>query len=174
MDETEMPIVLTIGCDEGLGRGVEEAYAADGWGRHGNLSRRRQLPGRGRRYQAPAAGRDATFRFRRAQGEKRRCAHRRPDLQRGDCDIDSMRPGAIDYEFAARILDVNTIGPLRLAEAFVDNIAASTHRKIALITSRMGSIGSSLARGRRDRLPETNDMQRTHCGTAPNSAMSSA
>lgn len=28
--------------------------------------------------------------------------------------IDSMRLGALDYEIAARILDVNTIGPLRL------------------------------------------------------------
>ena len=30
-------------------------------------------------------------------------------------------------------------------EAFVDNVAASTHRKILLITSRMGSIGSNLS-----------------------------
>jgi NADP-dependent 3-hydroxy acid dehydrogenase YdfG len=59
--------------------------------------------------------------------------------------IDPMRLRAIDYEFAARILDVNTIGPLRLVEAFVDNVAASRHGKIALISSRMGSIGSNLS-----------------------------
>jgi NAD(P)-dependent dehydrogenase (short-subunit alcohol dehydrogenase family) len=31
--------------------------------------------------------------------------------------IDPMSLGAIDYEFAARIFDVNTIEPLRLVEA---------------------------------------------------------
>jgi NAD(P)-dependent dehydrogenase (short-subunit alcohol dehydrogenase family) len=144
MDEAEMPTVLITGCDEGLGRGFAEAYAADGWS-------------------VIATYRDVANRW----GEEGAIRHLGLDVTRpadfvalkniigaapidvlisnAAIAIDSMRLGAIDYEFAAHILNVNTIGPLRLVEAVVDNVAASTHRKIALITSRMGSIGSNLS-----------------------------
>jgi NAD(P)-dependent dehydrogenase (short-subunit alcohol dehydrogenase family) len=39
------------------------------------------------------------------------------------------------------------LGPLRLVETFHDNVAASDQRKIAMITSRMGSIGANISGG---------------------------
>jgi NAD(P)-dependent dehydrogenase (short-subunit alcohol dehydrogenase family) len=51
--------------------------------------------------------------------------------------------GNIDYETWARVLDVNTLGPMRVAEAFVDNIARSDRKLIVTITSGMGSIGDN-------------------------------
>jgi NAD(P)-dependent dehydrogenase (short-subunit alcohol dehydrogenase family) len=34
--------------------------------------------------------------------------------------------GSIDYGTWARVLDVNTLGPMRVSEAFVDNVARSS------------------------------------------------
>jgi NAD(P)-dependent dehydrogenase (short-subunit alcohol dehydrogenase family) len=55
--------------------------------------------------------------------------------------------GNIDYETWARVLDVNTLGPMRVAEAFVDNIAQSERKLIVTITSGMGSIGDNISGG---------------------------
>ena len=55
--------------------------------------------------------------------------------------------GNIDYETWARVLDVNTLGPIRGAEAFVDNVAQSERKLIVTITSGMGSIGDNTSGG---------------------------
>lgn len=48
--------------------------------------------------------------------------------------------GNMDYEAFAEIFRVNTMAPLKMAEALVENVAASKHRKIVGISSRLGSI----------------------------------
>ncbi|HET9481688.1 MAG TPA: SDR family oxidoreductase, partial [Candidatus Polarisedimenticolia bacterium] len=48
--------------------------------------------------------------------------------------------GAADPEAWVRVLRVNTIAPLKMAEAFVEHVASSRRRLIATISSRMGSI----------------------------------
>jgi NAD(P)-dependent dehydrogenase (short-subunit alcohol dehydrogenase family) len=55
--------------------------------------------------------------------------------------------GNIDYETWARVLDVNTLGPMRVAEAFVDNVAESKRKLIVTITSGMGSIADNTSGG---------------------------
>jgi len=55
----------------------------------------------------------------------------------------TQRFGQTDYEDWLRILRVNLLAPMRLAEAFVDNVAASEQRKIVTLTSIVGSIGQS-------------------------------
>jgi NAD(P)-dependent dehydrogenase (short-subunit alcohol dehydrogenase family) len=55
--------------------------------------------------------------------------------------------GNIDYETWARVLDVNTLGPMRVAEAFVDNVARSERKLIVTLTSGMGSIGDNASGG---------------------------
>jgi NAD(P)-dependent dehydrogenase (short-subunit alcohol dehydrogenase family) len=55
--------------------------------------------------------------------------------------------GNIDYETWAHVLDVNTLGPMRVAEAFVDNVAQSERKLIVTITSGMGSIGDNTSGG---------------------------
>jgi NAD(P)-dependent dehydrogenase (short-subunit alcohol dehydrogenase family) len=44
--------------------------------------------------------------------------------------------GNIDYDTWARVLDVNTLGPMRVAEAFVDNVVQSERKLIVTITRR--------------------------------------
>ncbi|MCY4238078.1 MAG: SDR family oxidoreductase [Rhodospirillaceae bacterium] len=49
--------------------------------------------------------------------------------------------GNIDLEAFEEVLRVNTIAPIRVAQAFADNVAASSKKLIVNVSSRMGSIG---------------------------------
>jgi NAD(P)-dependent dehydrogenase (short-subunit alcohol dehydrogenase family) len=55
--------------------------------------------------------------------------------------------GNIDYKAWAKVLDVNTLGPMRVAEAFVDNVVRSERKLIVTITSGMGSIADNTSGG---------------------------
>ncbi len=48
--------------------------------------------------------------------------------------------GTLDYSSFDQVMATNVIGPLKMAEAFVDHVAASEHRKIITVTSSLGSI----------------------------------
>ena len=54
--------------------------------------------------------------------------------------------GDINYQTIEQQYQVNTLGPLRVSEALLDNLDAGS--KIALITSRMGSITDNTSGGR--------------------------
>jgi NAD(P)-dependent dehydrogenase (short-subunit alcohol dehydrogenase family) len=58
-----------------------------------------------------------------------------------------QRFGASDYDDWSRIFRVNVFGPMRMAEAFVEQVAASGQRKIVTLTSIVGSIGSNTRGG---------------------------
>jgi NAD(P)-dependent dehydrogenase (short-subunit alcohol dehydrogenase family) len=47
--------------------------------------------------------------------------------------------GACDYAFWERSFRINTIGPMRLAETLVENVAASERKIMFFISSRMGA-----------------------------------
>ena len=55
--------------------------------------------------------------------------------------LESETLGSINYRDVQRQFEVNTLGPLRVTEALLDNL--STGSKIGLITSRMGSIADN-------------------------------
>ena len=48
--------------------------------------------------------------------------------------------GRIDYDIWAETMDTNVFGPMRVAEAFRDNVMNSEKKQMIFITSRMGSI----------------------------------
>ena len=48
--------------------------------------------------------------------------------------------GNLDYSIFKRVIDVNTFGPTRMAEALLNHIAVSQQKKIINITSTQGSI----------------------------------
>ena len=58
-----------------------------------------------------------------------------------------QRVGNIDYEAWAKVLDVNILGPLRVSEAFVDNVARSKGKLIVIVTSGMDSIADNTSGG---------------------------
>jgi len=55
--------------------------------------------------------------------------------------------GSIDYKSWSRVLDVNTLGPMRVAEAFFDNVKQSERKLLVTITSGMGSIADNASGG---------------------------
>lgn len=54
-----------------------------------------------------------------------------------------QRSGKIDYAAWREVLDVNTMGPLRVTEAFIRQLARSERKLVLTITSGMGSIGDN-------------------------------
>lgn len=54
--------------------------------------------------------------------------------------------GDLDYEVMQQVYRTNTLGPLKMAEAFLDHVAASQQKKIVVITSGTASIASVVPR----------------------------
>lgn len=48
--------------------------------------------------------------------------------------------GSYDFDVLLGVMDTNVAGPLRMAQAFIDNVAASEQKKIVGITSVQGSL----------------------------------
>jgi NAD(P)-dependent dehydrogenase (short-subunit alcohol dehydrogenase family) len=48
--------------------------------------------------------------------------------------------GETDYPFWRMILETNLIGPMKMAETFVEHVARSEQKSMAFVSSRMGSI----------------------------------
>jgi NAD(P)-dependent dehydrogenase (short-subunit alcohol dehydrogenase family) len=55
-------------------------------------------------------------------------------------DNDKQKFGTFDYSAFDLVMAVNTRGPIKIVEAFVDNVAASEQKKIMNISSYVGSI----------------------------------
>ena len=55
--------------------------------------------------------------------------------------------GATDYPFWRRILETNLVGPMKMAESFVEHVARSELKVMAFLSSRLGSIGSNNSGG---------------------------
>lgn len=48
--------------------------------------------------------------------------------------------GSVDYELWAEVMRTNTFAPVKMTEAFLDNVAASEQKKVVNISSSVGSI----------------------------------
>jgi NAD(P)-dependent dehydrogenase (short-subunit alcohol dehydrogenase family) len=55
--------------------------------------------------------------------------------------------GNIDYDAWEKVLDANTMGPMRVSEAFIDNVARSDRKLIVTLTSGMGSLADNTSGG---------------------------
>jgi NAD(P)-dependent dehydrogenase (short-subunit alcohol dehydrogenase family) len=55
--------------------------------------------------------------------------------------------GNIDYDASKEVLDVNTLGPMRVSEAFVDHAARSDRKLIVTLTRGMGSVADNTSGG---------------------------
>ena len=54
--------------------------------------------------------------------------------------IERQHFGSMDYELWDRVLRTNTMAPLKMAEAFVEHVAASEQKKIVTLSSTVGSL----------------------------------
>jgi len=145
------PTVLITGSNRGLGLEFARKYAELGW----------NVIATCRRPEAAIALQALAARFDRvaietldvtAGDDVRRVAHAYADqpidvlLNNAGIygDLYKQTLGNFDYEELKRVLDVNTIGSLRMSEAFLDNVRAGQQKKIVSLGGGMGTptIGS--------------------------------
>jgi len=147
------PVVLVTGANRGLGLEFSRQYAAEGWqvfaacrspDKAGELKKLETDSG-GRVRVLPMDVMDTTS-VKAAAG----VIGKEPiDLLLNNAGVMGPRErlGDLDYAAWARVLDANTLGPARVVEAFVANVAKSGQKKIVTITSGMGSLADNTSGG---------------------------
>ena len=149
-----MPAVLITGTNRGIGLEFARKYAADGWDVFAtcrNPKAAKELASLAK----SSGGRLTVLDMDVTHGESVRSAAQQLGNEAidvlinnaGISGVSGQNTGHIDYENWARVLDVNTMGPLRVIEVFVDHIARSERRLIVTITSGMGSITDNTSGG---------------------------
>jgi NAD(P)-dependent dehydrogenase (short-subunit alcohol dehydrogenase family) len=58
-----------------------------------------------------------------------------------------QRAGNVNYDSWLRVFDVNTMGPLRVLEAFIEPVARSERKLVVNISSGMGSVADNTSGG---------------------------
>lgn len=57
--------------------------------------------------------------------------------------LDGQAFGALDYQSGRETMETNLFGPMRMAEAFLEHVAASQQRKFMTVSSMLGSIAGT-------------------------------
>lgn len=144
-----MGVALITGCDTGLGVEFARQYAADGYRvlatclDPSSADETRAIRGDVEVLRLDVADHAAMERLaRELDGQA-------IDILVSNAGIGRPHPrfGETDYASWRRILEVNLIGPMKLAESFVEHVARSDMKVMAFVSSRMGSIGLNLTGG---------------------------
>jgi NAD(P)-dependent dehydrogenase (short-subunit alcohol dehydrogenase family) len=150
-----MPTTLVTGANRGLGLEFARQYAADGW----QVFATCRVPKAAKELQQIAAesgGRVRVLEMDVTDAASVRAAAAGLEGEAIDLLLNNagvggppgQQLGSLDYAAWARVLDTNTLGPMRVAEAFLESVAKSRLKQIVTITSGMGSIADNTSGGR--------------------------
>lgn len=149
-----MPSALITGANRGLGLEFARQYLTDGWQVYAacrdpdsasELSRLHDASGHQLRLLAMDVTDPASVKAAAAELDGQAI-----DLLLNNAGIIGPRGqtiGNMDYDAWAKVLDVNTMGPMRVAEGFVDHVARGDRKLIITLTSGMGSLGDNTSGG---------------------------
>jgi NAD(P)-dependent dehydrogenase (short-subunit alcohol dehydrogenase family) len=153
-EEYAMPTVLITGASRGIGFEFARQYLANGWQVNAacrdpaSAPELRQLAGgSGERLRILAM--DVTD-AKSVKAAVAKLQGQAVDLLLNNAGVGGARGqtiGNIDYAAWAKVLDVNTMGPMRVSEAFLDHVARSDRKLIVTLTSGMGSIADNSSGG---------------------------
>jgi NAD(P)-dependent dehydrogenase (short-subunit alcohol dehydrogenase family) len=149
-----MPTVLVTGANRGLGLEFARQYAAEGW----QVFAACRAPKTARELQQIAAESDGHIRVLEMDVTDAASVRAAAAGLKGEAtDVllnnagvggpPGQRIGGLDYAAWARVLDINTLGPMRIVEAFLENIAKSHFKQVVTITSGMGSLEDNTSGG---------------------------
>jgi NAD(P)-dependent dehydrogenase (short-subunit alcohol dehydrogenase family) len=137
-----MATILVTGCDTGLGVEFARQYAADG---HRVIATCLD-PSTAKQTSAirgniEVVKLDVTDHA-AIEALSRRLSGEAIDVLLNNAGIGNPHPpfGETDYANWRRILETNLIGPMRMAESFVEQVARSELKSMPFVSSRMGSI----------------------------------
>jgi NAD(P)-dependent dehydrogenase (short-subunit alcohol dehydrogenase family) len=151
-----MPTLLVTGASRGLGLELARQYAGDGW----DVVATARAPQQSPELLALAAAQPRlqvhaldVADFAAIDSLARRLAGRAIDVLLNNAGLFGPKAiaeqdprqefGRMDYDIWAGLLRVNTMAPLKMAEAFVEHVAASAQKKIVTVTSGVGSIANA-------------------------------
>jgi len=143
-----MPVVLVTGAGRGIGLEFARQYAAEGWRviaccRKPQAATELAKTAKDSNGQVTAHALDVVDH--RAIDQLSKEFARTPiDVLINNAGIGANQKfGESNYELWQEAFRVNTLGPMKVAEAFVQQVAASGEKKIVTLSSIMGSIGDN-------------------------------
>lgn len=139
-----MPTVLITGASRGIGREFARQYEAGGWRVIATCRDPSKYDLEGEVYRLDVTDPDSVAALHRElKGEA-------IDLLINNAGIYGPRGlefGSLDYDSWEEVLRTNVLGPMRVAEAIIDQVAASEKKKMVFISSKVGSITDNSSGG---------------------------
>jgi NAD(P)-dependent dehydrogenase (short-subunit alcohol dehydrogenase family) len=147
------PTILITGANRGIGLKLSEQFAEDGWQvlaccrNPADAGELQALSDRGLAIEIHAL--DVTN-YEQMAALVDQLGNRPIDILLSNAGIYGSKGasfGEIDAEEWRQVLEVNTIAPLMLAQALVEQVAASQQKLVAVISSKVGSIADNTSGG---------------------------